>query len=261
VAQKIRNLIGIAGMLRIALFIGSISLSSIFPNLCAEALTAEEISKKVETNFTFRSTAGTLTQTISIAEGESRDFKIKFYTKDENAKILVKYIEPEEMKGLSFLIISQDSTNDIWMYSPQTDTVQHFESPMLMGSEFIYANIYKNMFEGYTPKLLGTGKIDKRNGYHLLLTPIEENSEYSKIELWIAEQTFVPLKIDFYEREEPSRRLLLSNIKNVNNHWTPTHIEILDLIDNTKTTVYITEIKFDTKLSDDIFSVNNLKKL
>lgn len=248
-------------MLRVALFILGVGLSSIFPNLCADALTAEEIIKKVEANFTFKSTAGTLTQTISTTEGESRDFKIKFYTKDENTKILVKYIEPEEMKGLSFLMISQDSTNDIWMYSPRTDTVQHFSSTMLMGSEFIYTDITQALFKGYTPKLLRTEKIDKTNTYHLLLTPTEETSEYSKIELWIAEQTFVPLRIDFYEREEPSRRLLLSNIKNVNKHWTPTHIEIIDLIDRTKTTININKIKFDTKLLDDIFSVNNLSKL
>ena len=247
-------------MLRIALFVLSIGLSFVFPNLCAEALTAEEIIKKVEANFTFKSTAGILTQTISTTEGESRDFKIKFYTKDENTKILVKYIEPAEMKGLSFLIISQDSINDIWMYSPRADTVQHFTSPMLMGSEFIYTGIDQTLFKGYTPKLLGTEKMDKRDAHHLLLTPTEENTEYSKIELWIAGQTFVPVKMDFYEREEPSRRLLLSNIKNVNNHWIPTHIEIIDLIDNTKTTIKITKIKFDSKLSDDLFSVNNLKK-
>jgi len=248
-------------MIRIALFILGIGLSFVFPNSYAEALTAEEIIKKVEANFTFKSTTGILTQTISTTESESSDFKIKFYTKDENTKILVKYIEPKEMKGLSLLIISQDSTNDVWMYSPRTDTVQHFSSPMLMGSEFIYTVIYQTLFKGYTPKLSGTEKIDKKDTYHLLLTPTGENSEYSKIELWIAEQTFVPLRIDFYEREEPSRRLLLSNIKNVNNHWTPTHIEILDLIDNTKTIIKITKIKFDSKLSDDLFSVDNLKKL
>ena len=248
-------------MLRIVLFIWGVGLSFVFPNLYVEALTAEEILKRVEANLSFKSTTGVLTQTISTTEGESRTFKIKFYTKDENAKILVKYIEPPEMKGLSFLIITQDSINDVWMYSPGADTVQHFTPSMLMGSEFIYTGIDQTLLKGYKSKLLVTEKIGERDAYHLLLTPTEENSEYSRVELWIAEQNFVPVRIDFYEEDKPSRRLLLSNIKNVNNYWTPTHIEIIDLIDNSKTTINIAKIKLDPKLSDSLFSINNLKKL
>ncbi len=256
-------------MKRILSFLLIFSAGIYFPlSLRAQALTAEEIVKKVTQIMNPATSEGTMRMTITTTTGRLRTFEYKVYSKNHGEKTLMKYQQPARLRGQAILMLN--NADDIWIYFPRTNRVRklatHAKRQKMEGSDFSYEDMGagNTFLTDFTAKLLGE---EKRNGekcYKLALTRKKgSSSSYSRLVLWVEKKSFVPVQIDYFDEHDASRcvkRLFLSEIETIDGIPTPKKMVMKNLLDNTQTVVEITAIRYDVPLSDALFTERGLKK-
>ena len=111
----------------------------------------------------------------------------------------------------------------------------------------------KPYVEKYTPKLINT----EGNAYVLELTP-KGQSDYSKIIVHINKTYFYPEVMEFYDKGNTKIKVAKYTFKKVGEYWNPVEIEMTNLKKNHTTKMQMSDVKYDTGLSDDEFTVRKL---
>jgi len=81
--------------------------------------------------------------------------------------------------------------------------------------------------------------------------------------IWVIKENFVPIAIDYYDEDDPMRRLkrlVQSDVRVIDGIPTAMKAVMLNLNDNTKTELEMMEIKFNIPLEDSMFTERALKK-
>jgi len=96
----------------------------------------------------------------------------------------------------------------------------------------------------------------------LKLTPRKgRTSDYSKLIMYARTDNFYPEKIEYYDKAGNLCKILTRRrIEKVGNYWIAIETEMKDLRKNHTTKLMLEDIKFDTNLSDDIFTLRNLER-
>jgi len=238
---------------------------AVFP-LKSFSQSAIDIMKKVDEVSYVKSSKSAVLQTVINPEGEKRIFKIVSYSYNGNEKTLIHYIYPNRVKGMKILTLK--GGEEIWAYFPRTNRTRRIASSArkrkVQGSDFTYDDLAQGKYvEQYKGKLLSQEKYKGRDCYKLKLIPTKKGpiESYSKLVVWIDKEKYIPLRIDYYDVDnELQKRLLLEDYKTIQGHITPMKLIMENLQDGGKTIMEIKAIKFDIKLSKDIFSPDNLSK-
>jgi len=116
----------------------------------------------------------------------------------------------------------------------------------------------KKYTDKYTPKLIKT-ETDK---YLLELTPKDKSkSEYSKLNMTVRNSDNYPVLIEYFDKGgKLVKKMTSSNIKKVGKYLIAHQTILEDLRTNTKTKMEISNVKFDTNLSDDFFTERYLTR-
>jgi outer membrane lipoprotein-sorting protein len=107
--------------------------------------------------------------------------------------------------------------------------------------------------EKYSPKLIKTEK----DAFILELTP-KKRSDYSKIVVTINKTHYYPVMMEYYDRGGNKVKKAKYTFKKIGNYWNAEEIEMTDLKKNHKTKMQMSDVKYDTGLSDDEFTVRRL---
>lgn len=119
---------------------------------------------------------------------------------------LITYISPPRMKGLKILI----HDNDIWISVPNTkNPIKITAAQRLMGgisfgdiARISYGLDYSAVLKGEDELIksldAGGNPAGDVKCYNLEFTAREEGSSYNKIIMWADEESFLPVKADFY---------------------------------------------------------------
>ena len=231
--------------------------------LLAAELSVDEIVKKIDQAEQVESSISKVKQIIITSSGKKRTLEMESFSKDKNDKQLMIYTAPVRVKGDKILMLNDG--DDIWFYTPKTDRVRHLASHAkkrkVQGSDFSYEDMSGgNLAEDYNCKLLGTEKIADRECYKLELSPKPSGPHYSKLILWADTERFITMRIDYYEDDELSKRLTMSDVHNIDDRWVALKMVMKNLLEGGETVMEITEIEFDIEIKDNIFTTNNLKK-
>ena len=172
--------------------------------LTAHAQSAEEIVAAADrirnASQPFRS-ALTLTEYVSGRERAHSTF-ILFSKEDAQRRFrnLLEYIEPTRDAGKRVLLDGKS----FWFYDPASQTsVRISAQQRLVGQAAIGDVLSVNLGADYTPLLTGTETIDdasrqKRNCWHLDMKAATDTAVYSRVEFWVEQGTFRPVKGKFY---------------------------------------------------------------
>ena len=231
-------------------------------SFCSAQLTTQQIIQKIDANEQVESSEGEMQQIITTTDGSERTLTMKMYTKDRNDKQLSIYTDPVRVKGDKILML--DDGNEIWFYTPKTDRVRHLASharrQKVQGSDFSYEDMASgNLQKKFASTLKGEEEIDGRTCYKLELIPNEHGPSYQKLELWADKERFVTLRIDYYDENGLSKRLLLTDIKNIDGYWYAMTMTMQNLIEGGKTVIKTLDINFKTNPPEKLFSTNYLK--
>lgn len=190
--------------------------------LAAQALTPEqrglEIAQEMERRDTgYHDFTASMTMLLRNRNGEEslRNMHNKtLEVENDGDKTLVIFDEPPDVKGTALLSFSHKvGDDDQWLYLPELKRVKRIasrnKSGPFMGSEFAYEDISSQEVEKYTYKYIGEETIEDKAALLMERYPVNPNSGYTRQQVWVDQERYIPLKIEFYDRKNALLKTLV----------------------------------------------------
>jgi outer membrane lipoprotein-sorting protein len=247
-----------------------ISLSTILTTgtVHAQEMTAQDIINTMTETLNPEQSEGKMEMTIMTSSGEERTFLYHTYSKGGGEMSLMKYLEPSRVKGQTILMLND--ADDIWTYFPRTKRIRklasHAKKQKLEGSDFSYEDMggSDEFINEYDAVRLDDEKKDGRMCYRLELTRKPESTAgYSRLLIWVDQESMVPIVIDYFHDEDETLRekqLICRDIQLIDDIYTPMQYTMYNKLDNTKTTMKIVEVDYDVDLPDDLFTEQGMQR-
>ncbi|MDY0103791.1 MAG: outer membrane lipoprotein-sorting protein [Lentimicrobium sp.] len=223
---------------------------------------ASTILNKVDANMTSKTLISTSAMVIH-GRRNSRTITAKGYG-EGNDKSFTEYLSPEREKGTKMLKLE----DRLWIYSPSTDrTIQlsgHMLRQSVMGSDLSYEDMMEDrkMTEIYNARIIGEETIDGRKTWILEMIAKVDDATYEKRKTWVDQERFIPLKEELFAKSgQLLKKVVMSEVKQFGSRWYPTRMNYKDMLKEGKGTDFVvTEMKFDAKIPEYIFTKASLKK-
>lgn len=153
---------------------------------------------------------------------------------------LVQYVAPPRDAGKRVLL----GGGALWFYDPASKTsVRISPAQQLVGQAAIGDVLTVNLAADYSAALLGSESIEdagrtQRKCWHVQLKATDDLATYSRVEYWVEQGTYLPIKADFYS---DSGRLLkiayYRGFTRILGTTRPTQTVIIDAVDKSLATV------------------------
>jgi outer membrane lipoprotein-sorting protein len=188
----------------------------------------------------FRSTL-VLTEYVSGQERSHSAF-VLFSKPDASARFrnLLEYVEPPRDAGKRVLLDGRA----FWFYDPAPKTsVRISAQQRLVGQAAIGDVLAVNLAADYAATVAGTETIDdatrqKRNTWHLELKAATDTAVYHRIEYWVEQGTFHPVKGKFYSDSGRLLKIIYYRaFKERLGAQRPAEAVIIDAVDSTLATI------------------------
>jgi outer membrane lipoprotein-sorting protein len=225
--------------------------------LSAHAQNASTILKNMD-NVLYAPEDMTGTNTIILIDRngkkEIREADIKQKGTD---KRIIRFVSPASQAGISVLSLPNDV---MYLYLPAFGKERRISASVknqnFAGTDFSYDDMESKPYsEKYTPKLINK----EGNVFVLELTP-KGRSEYSKIVVNVNKTDYYPELMEYYDRGNTKIKVAEYTFKKTGNYWNAKEIEMSNLKKNHKTIMQMSDIKYDTGLTDNDFTVRKLKQ-
>lgn len=172
-------------------------------------------------------------------------------------KRIFRFTSPASQAGIAVLSLPDDI---MYLYLPAFGKERRIstsvKSQNFAGTDFSYDDMEAKPYsEKYTPKLLKT----EDNVFILELTP-KGQSDNSKIIVTVNKTNYYPEKMEYYDKGNNKIKEAKYTFKKIGNYWNAQEIEMTDLKKNHKTKMQMSDVKYDTGLTDDDFTVRKLKQ-
>ncbi|NPV52953.1 MAG: outer membrane lipoprotein-sorting protein [Firmicutes bacterium] len=247
------------------------SVASASANADTGGLTADQILDRMKGN---ASLTGTGTATIELItenkRGQQRSNKLRVFRKEDpdgTEKQLLEYLSPADVAGTKFLSIKKEAQDSqMWLFLPALGRERRIagaaSKDKFMGTDFTYEEIgnTSSYRDDYKAVRLPDETLDSRKAYVLKLTP-KQKSDYSLVKIWVWQDEFIPLRIEFYNLDNKLKKLLTNTdlSKNTKGEWQPNTITMSDVLGGTKTIIKLLETK-EGNISDDYFAMRYLRR-
>ncbi|HEB58084.1 MAG TPA: outer membrane lipoprotein-sorting protein [Gammaproteobacteria bacterium] len=182
-------------------------------------------------------------------------------------KTLIIFDTPADVKGTAFLSFTHATRpDDQWLYLPALKRVKRISSSNksgpFMGSEFAYEDISSQEIEKYTYRYLRDEVIDGRKTFVIERIPQYAHSGYTRQLVWIDQEMYQPLKVEFYDRKNSLLKTLTYHDykQYLDRYWRPSRMEMVNHQTGKSTTLLWKDYRFRTGLTTRDFDRNALKR-
>lgn len=170
-------------------------------------------------------------------------------------KRMFRFTSPASQAGIAVLSLPNDL---MYLYLPAFGKERRIatsaKNQNFAGTDFSYDDMESVLFSvKYTPKLLKT----EATVWVLELIPTGR-SDYSKIIAHINKANYHSEFMEYYDKGGNKVKEARYTFKKIGNHWNAAEIEMTDLKKNHTTKMEMWDVKYDTGLTDDDFSVRRL---
>lgn len=204
---------------------------------------------------------------IKDAQGreQKRQFTILRRDRTEGGEqdFLVVFSRPSDVRNTVFLVAKKPGKDDDrWLYLPGLDLVKRISAgdkrTSFVGSHFFYEDVSGRGSEEDSHKLLETTD----QFYVIDNHPLDAGSvEFSRYVVWINKQTFLPMKIEYYDEQgEAYRQVEVLDTDVVQGFPTVTMSRVSDLRSGGETVMEFRFFKYDLGMEEDVFSERSLRK-
>jgi len=172
-------------------------------------------------------------------------------------KRMFRFTLPASQAGIAILSLPDDI---MYLYLPAFGKERRIatsaKNQNFAGTDFSYDDMESKPYsDKYTPKLLKT----ETSVYVLELTP-KSTSDYSKIIVNVNKTNYYPESMEYYDKGGNKIKEAKYTFKKVGNYWSASEIEMTDLKKNHKTKMQMADVKYDTGLTDNDFTIQKLKQ-
>jgi hypothetical protein len=187
---------------------------------------------------------------------------------DGNARVLMYFSEPVDVRGARFLVIQNEPQNDMYIYMPGLFKVRKITSRKIsssvLGTDFSYEDFERLhgilsdlKAEQFPDDVLAGHPVYVINSYP------GGDSGYEKIGTMIDKETCIALQVELYEQGHKLRKQMTVDpaaIRSIGDIHVPGDLVMRDLRDKTETRLIVRNIKTDIELEDGLFDPEQLKK-
>lgn len=282
--------ISIAGnrLLGLAPFIGALLISSLL--MSPSAAIAEEVStttelpsgewivQKVNAMDDGHQVTRHLQMTLIDRRGKQRVRNTLGYRKyfGDDKRTVLFYLSPTNVKDTGFLTYDYPAEtltqDDQWLYLPALRKVRRISASdrgdYFLGTDFTYEDIKKE------------GKLD-RNDYHyqtqseeqlhghktyrLTATPVTDSVAnelgYSKVELWIDQQSWLVVKANYWDiRNNRLKTLIADDIRNIDGIWTRHKMTMSNHKTGHTSEFVFSDVDYQASVKDSLFTKRSLSR-
>jgi outer membrane lipoprotein-sorting protein len=185
-----------------------------------------------------------------------------------NSKTLVRFNDPAEVRGVGLLSLNQAGGGDRqWMYTPAIQRVRRIapqeRSRNFLGTDFTNEDMAERVLDDFTYKLLGESELmDGHKCYKIEGRPVSpDRSQYSYVYLWVAQDVPYVIYAQMYDdKGQRLREYHATQLEKISGIQVAKRVEITTPAQNTRTTMIIEEVKFNTGLKEDLFTQQALEK-
>lgn len=252
------------------LLLGALLAPAIAPAVAQAEPTADEIVKKVNHASYYQGDDGRarIKMTITDKQGRTRNREMTVLRKDgapddAEQKFFIYFHAPADVARMTFIVhkhIGRD--DDRWLYLPSMDLVKRIagsdKRTAFAGSDFFYEDVSGRSLDADKHTLLKTTK----NYYVLEHTPKDAGSvEFSKYVMHVHKTSFLPTKVEYFDKKGKVYRVMaVEGVKNVQGKPTVTKASMKDLKAGTTTVAEYSQIGYDLKVPDRIFTERHLRR-
>lgn len=217
-----------------------------------------------------------VSMTITDKKGLSRIREFIILRKDiedgGNQKYYVYFLKPADVRKMVFMVHKNadlEKDDDRWLYLPGLDLVKRIAASdkrtSFVGSDFLYEDVSgRNLAEDAHELIETTDKY-----YVVKNVPKKPDTvEFSYFNVSIDCNTFMPIKMEFYDKQNKLYRIIESQKvetieakegENIQKFPTVVKSVVSDLNTGSKTVMEFTDVKYNINL-DDIFTERYLRK-
>ncbi|MDY0217675.1 MAG: outer membrane lipoprotein-sorting protein, partial [Bacteroidales bacterium] len=134
----------------------------------------------------------------------------------------------------------------------------------VMGFDLSYEDMMEDrkMTEMYNAKIIGEETIDGRKTWILEMIAKVDDATYEKRKTWVDQERYIPLKEELFAKSgQLLKKIEMSEVKQYGSRWYPTRMNYKDMLKEGKGTDFVvTEMQFDVKIPEYIFTKASLKK-
>jgi hypothetical protein len=218
-----------------------------------------------------------ITMTLVNESGEKRQRKIAALTSLQpngiDSNMLVRFLEPADVKGTSFLQIERSEGNDDqWIYLPAVHKSRRLVSSnrkdSFIGSDFAYGDVLPPKVSLYRHKLLPEEPVEGLPCYVVESVPVSEDVKrdygYSRKITWVAQDSFHEVKTVYYD--VTGRLLKTQIVRGITlvdpevHRWAPTYKEMVNHQTGHKTIVTADSYTTATKITPDTYTLRALER-
>jgi len=219
----------------------------------------------------YKDSQSRFTAIITDAKGREnrREVRIKYLeTAAEGNKRLLVFDKPLDLKRHALLTVSHPQKQDEhWAYNPDNQQVKRLLSnnsaTPFSGSEFNFEDLSSQDLAKYDYHFERKDELDDIPCTVVSRLPKDKNSAYGRLETWIDAQTFLILKIDYYDRGNELLKTLTASDYQLyaDKHWRAKQINIKNHQSGKSTQLLWSNYQFDTGLSEKDFSLTSLRNV
>jgi len=240
----------------------------------ALAMSVDEIVKKTHLTSYYQADNGKAQILMKVySKGGGKAIKKLFYMlrldKSEGGEqsFFIYFVKPTDIKRTTFLVHKKIQEDDFRrLYIPASDKILAIagsrKQDPFMGSDFSYEDVSGRHYTKDSHKLLGSAKIGSADVYMTESIPKSDDDKILKINAWIDKKTFIPLKVEYYNRKGQLFRVYSSDkIQKIKGHNTITKRTMRSPLDGTHTIMLVNpkKVEFDIKMDKSLFSERSLK--
>jgi outer membrane lipoprotein-sorting protein len=170
-------------------------------------------------------------------------------------KRMFRFTAPASQAGIAVLSLPNDV---MYMYLPAFGKERRIASSAknqnFAGTDFSYDDMESVLYSvKYTPKLIKA----ESDVFILELTP-KGKSDYLKVTVHINKTNFYPVLMEYYDKGANKVKEAKYTFKKIGKYWNAAEIEMTDLKKTHKTKMQMSDVNYDSGLSDDEFTVRKL---
>lgn len=260
-----------------------LAVLSLIALLPAMAVRAEETARQIldrakqldDTTRKWTDRSETLTLTIHGKSGGDRERSLQIFDKrgaNDEDKSLTFFLAPSEVKGTAFLQIRHPGKEDEQLlYLPELKRsrriVAQAKDGSFMGTDFSFRDLeilaeIRDWTEADAASSLGGSEdVDGRACWAIALVPAGKDAGYAKIVLFLDKEQLVTRKVVFYDAGGTAvKTLVQSDVKDVGAIPTAYRMVMETPAKESKTTVVLSDVKYDTGLADDFFTERQMQR-
>ena len=192
---------------------------------------------------------------VNLKSGKEKEKQAILMQKGTQMK-LFRYVYPPSDSGIATLSLPN---GEIYLYLPLFKKPKKItnlaEGNAFNSSDF---SIEDMATQAYSVMFTPTLKSSSGSAHVLELKPKSDNTSYKRVLVYINKQNFYPEQFEFFDKKDVMVKKSVYHHVKINGFWIADQVSMEDLKKQHKTTLFMSDIKLNQGLSDDLFTLENM---